>query len=292
MAKRWKQGLAIALLACTPLVCAGIGVAFAYISDPDTNAVVNVSAQVQTVQKNAAVREEAVVEMPTPESAQTPASEPPKQQPAQSVQADVVIKDKHIIKVPAIMQYPELPYGCEVTSLTMLTTYLGLPYSKLDLADKMPKDPTPPVYDAEGRINTWGDPDVGFVGNMKGAPGYAVYHKPVADLLNSVYKMGAEDLSGAEFTALKKAISQDKPVVVWTTANFKPTDRWDRWYSKSGEEIRISYMEHAVLLVGYDQQHVYVNNPFTGEEAQEVDLEGFLGSWEQFGRMAVTFRKD
>lgn len=34
-----------------------------------------------------------------------------------------------------IIQYPDLPTGCETTSLTMVLNYLGYPVDKLDLAD-------------------------------------------------------------------------------------------------------------------------------------------------------------
>ncbi|RUQ24224.1 hypothetical protein ELQ35_21975 [Peribacillus cavernae] len=42
-------------------------------------------------------------------------------------------------------QYPELPRGCEVTSLAMLLHYYDVKVSKMELADKVKKDPTPSI---------------------------------------------------------------------------------------------------------------------------------------------------
>lgn len=203
---------------------------------------------------------------------------------------EVVVLYEKIIDAPVIAQKPELLYGCEVTSLAMLTKFLGLPETKMDLAERLAKDPTPQKLGAKGGVATWGDPERGFVGNVSGPTGYGVYHKPIADLLSSVYQPGAEDLSGSDFFEVKKAISQGKPVVVWATIDFRPTDLWVTWQTPEGKEIRITYMEHAVLLVGYDREYVYVNNPATGEKAQRVELRPFLQSWEQLGKQAVTFK--
>jgi uncharacterized protein YvpB len=211
--------------------------------------------------------------------------------PVPAADPQVVVKDKHMIQVPAISQLPELPAGCEVTSLAMLTKYLGLPYTKMDLVEMMPRDRTPPQYDAAGNVTVWGDPEVGFVGNTNGNPGFGMYHQPLAVLLSSVYKAGAEDLTGHDFEAVKKAVSQDKPVIVWTTIDFVPTNKWVTWQTPQGKLIKTSYMEHAVLLVGYDRENVYLNNPYNGQQAQKVNLQTFLKTWEQFGKQAVTYRK-
>jgi hypothetical protein len=57
---------------------------------------------------------------------------------------------KFMIDVPVISQLPEYLNGCEITSLAMMTTYMGLHYSKEDLAELMPQDPTQPILDDRG----------------------------------------------------------------------------------------------------------------------------------------------
>ncbi|GAB7387091.1 hypothetical protein BSNK01_09270 [Bacillaceae bacterium] len=196
---------------------------------------------------------------------------------------------RFLLDVPVVRQFPEFHNGCEIASLAMLTQYVGLPYGKQELAGMVPKDPTPLRRDSRGRIIQWGDPNAGFVGDITGKnPGYAIYHKALARFLDSLYDGKAKDLTGSDFEDVLKEIVKGKPVIVWTTIDFTPTGEWLEWQTKDGRTIRATFKEHAVLLVGFDENFVYVNNPYNGQKAQKIEKESFVKSWEQLGRQAVT----
>ena len=55
----------------------------------------------------------------------------------------------------AYLQHPELPSGCEVTSLAMLLNFSGLKIGKMDLVPIMPRDPTPIRLNSDGSIRYW-----------------------------------------------------------------------------------------------------------------------------------------
>ncbi len=196
--------------------------------------------------------------------------------------------------MPAQSQLPELPNGCEVTSLSMLLTAAGHPVDKLVLAREQPTDPTPltlvPGGDEDNLHNVvrWGNPDVGFVGNVYGSVGYAIYHRPLAAFLGRLLPHRAVDLTGSPLTEILRHVASGRPVLVWTTADFRPTNDWVHWRSPTGV-VRATQNEHAVLLVGYDAQHVYLNNPLNGDGAQPTDRAEFEAAWVQLGRQAVSF---
>jgi len=48
---------------------------------------------------------------------------------------------------------------------------------------------------------------------------------------------------------------------------------------------------HAVVLVGYDENVVYLNDPQFPEAPQTVTWEEFLAAWEEFGRFGAIIRK-
>jgi len=80
-------------------------------------------------------------------------------------------------------QLPDLPNGCEVTSLAMLLGAVGQPVDKNVLADQVDRDPSQPVFAAGAppsfaTITRWDDPADGFVGNIRVHYGYRVYHHP------------------------------------------------------------------------------------------------------------------
>ena len=62
------------------------------------------------------------------ESAETPVFFP-------DVKENLIISQaKKTIEVDNIMQYPELPTGCETVALTILLNHLGFPADKVDIA--------------------------------------------------------------------------------------------------------------------------------------------------------------
>src|SRR5574342_673296 len=90
-----------------------------------------------------------------------------------------------MMDVPLINQNPELKYGCEVTSLTMMLNYAGVKVNKMELYRKVKKDGDPIRRSNNGDILRWGNPHEGFVGDMTGRnAGYAVFDKPIERLVN------------------------------------------------------------------------------------------------------------
>lgn len=186
-------------------------------------------------------------------------------------------------------QNPQLPNGCEVTSLSMLFTAIGHPVSKMTLAKEMPYDKTPRVKNAQGEIVSWGNPNVGFVGSpYVWADGYGIYHGPIVKLINMVLPGEGVDLTKKPFNDLLSYVAQGIPVEAWVTVNLAPTDKfWETWQTPEGP-ITVTQQEHAVLIVGYDASHIYINNPFNGEKDEAVSKKNFLGAWQQLGEQAVT----
>ncbi|WP_134701411.1 C39 family peptidase [Ammoniphilus sp. YIM 78166] len=197
-----------------------------------------------------------------------------------------------LLEAPAVRQLPELYNGCEVSSLAMLLAAAGHSVDKMELSDRLVKDPTPYIGKSLQQIQQWGDPNLGFVGDITGKKkGYGVYNGPLFDLLVTYVSEGAENLTGKNFDTLEWVLSQGHPIVVWTTVSFQPTDRWVTW-KNNDQEIRATFQMHAVLLVGYDDQHVYINDPLTGSKGQKLNKSAFIKSWEQLGKQAITIMEE
>ena len=194
-----------------------------------------------------------------------------------------------LLNVAPQSQEPQLPNGCEVTSLSMLLSAVGHPVSKMVLAREQPLDPTKRV-EKNGRFVYWGDPNKGFVGSVYvWADGYGIYHGPLTHLLNSIVPGRALDLTGKPFNDILRVVASGTPVEAWTTTTFYPTSHWLTWQSPEGR-IRATLYEHAVLIVGYNQNDIFINNPLNGEQAQAVNRKEFILAWRQLGRQAITVR--
>ncbi len=196
-----------------------------------------------------------------------------------------------MISVPAQDQNPQLPNGCEVTSLSMLLTSVGHPVSKLTLAKEQPYDSVPRVKNKAGQTISWGNPNVGFVGSpYSWANGFGIFHGPITQLLNEILPGQALDLTNEPFQTILAYVAKGRPVMVWNTAIFKPTNAFPADWETPEGPFHSTYDEHCVLVVGYDKTHIYINNPLNGEKEQAVNRANFIAAWHQLGNQAVTVK--
>ncbi|MEJ8544442.1 C39 family peptidase [Brevibacillus borstelensis] len=209
--------------------------------------------------------------------------------PRLTLQTNTATPSKAMLDVPIIAQNPELKNGCEVTSLAMLLRHSGHPVDKMTLARQVKKDPEP-IVQQNGDIQKWGDPAEGFVGDMTGKKkGFAVYNKPLEELLRRYLGERTVNLTGASYETLLDSVAAGFPVVIWATGDFTPPTEWEYWDS-DGKQIVVPFDEHAVLLVGYDKTHAYVNDPLTARKQRRVAHSALKNSWEALGKQAITYR--
>lgn len=211
------------------------------------------------------------------------------EQPSPIPSATDIEKDLIILDIPIINQNPELKYGCEVTSLAMVLQHAGIETDKLKLADELPKDEDPIRKTNSGDITSWGNPDHGFVGDMTGkSAGYAVYAGPLEKVMNRHLQNRTVNLTGKPFDEILSQIKKEKLVILWTTGDYKLPDRWESW-KHANETINTPLDLHAVVLVGFDKEHLYLNDPLTGEKSKKTKKDSFLESWEALGQQALSY---
>lgn len=204
------------------------------------------------------------------------------------------IPEKVILDVPVIKQYPELPRGCEVVSLAMIFEYMGINTNKLQLAQEVKKDTTPYSKGADGKI-TFGNPYDGFVGDMYNIRnnGYGVYHGPIAELARQYMPDAVIDFTGVDFDILLGLVAKGMPVWVVANSRYKslPEEMFEMWHTPTGI-VKITYREHAVVVTGYSDKHVYINDPLKSSQNIKVNKEEFIEAWIQMGSQAVAIHKE
>ncbi|HDR3345953.1 C39 family peptidase [Bacillus cereus group sp. MYBK163-2] len=189
--------------------------------------------------------------------------------------------------VPLIQQLPELDRGCEVTSLAMMLQYAGVSVDKMTLANEIKK-----VDFIDDGVR--GNPNEGFVGNIYtfSESGYGVYHGPLFQLAEKYLPNKAVDLTGKNIEEIYKSVKAGKPVVMITNATFAPLDEaeFTTWETNSGD-VSITYNEHCVVLIGYDQESVYIRDPLEDSLDVKVPRETFEQAWVQMGSQAISYVK-
>lgn len=187
------------------------------------------------------------------------------------------------LEVENILQNPELPNGCEITSAAIVLNYLGYDIDKVTLAEEYL-----PVH-----IPYWeADPEVEFMGSpadelsfycLPGAVTTAV--NTYLSEQNSAYH--ALDITGTEPEELDGYLAQGTPVLVWATRAF--TDPLYNYTFTLADGSWPYSNSHCLVLVGYDEDNYYFADPM--QEITEIDRDTFALRYKQLGSHAVIITK-
>lgn len=187
--------------------------------------------------------------------------------------------------VPTINQKPELPTGCELTALTMLLQYYGVDVSKEQIAKEVTKVPVP--YVSKGKLYG-GDPNKGFIGDPFSKNGFGVYKGALIPIIEKYLPGRVEDLSGGDFSQIYKALDEGRPVMIWTTiAMLNVDEKKHYWTTLEGKKIEWKTPEHAMVVVGYDDQYIYLNDPYIGKQ-RKYKKQVVINRWSDMGKQALA----
>ena len=167
------------------------------------------------------------------------------------------------IQVPYIDQSVKYPTGCESVSAVMLLQYLGYEISVDEFISKYLE-----CRDMEIREGVlYGpDPNECFCGSPYDEDSYGIYAKGLKKALDKAAgdRYCFEDESGTPIKELlRKYIDQDMPVVFWACINMRKEIPGPEWkLLDTGERFQWTSNEHCMLLVGYDEENYYFNDPY------------------------------
>ena len=197
----------------------------------------------------------------------------------------MTMKQEQKLDVPLENQMPDLPNGCEVTSLSMLMNYYGIKVNKNELAENIQHVD---FFTDGGKYR--GNPNQGFVGHMSIAnAGWCVYNGPLYNVAGK-YTTHIENITGSDFLSLLKLVSNGHPVLIITTTTFNRVNDMQTWDTNTGK-VNVTPSSHACVITGYSKPKkvVYVNNPY-GYKNQPVNWKNLQASYNQQGRQALYIR--
>lgn len=196
-----------------------------------------------------------------------------------------IIPIKPAVKLAVAYHRQERTLSYEVASLLMALNFKGATVTEKELIQQLPiSDPGPRNND-----NTWGDPNLGFVGNINGImpnTGYGVYEKPIYDL--AIKYRPAKIITNATINDLITELTNNNPVVVWGVVG-KGKDIF--WKTPEGQVINAKMDEHARTLIGFtgssdNPKLLILLDPIYGEIRMKVA--DFLKNWGVLDKRAVV----
>lgn len=223
---------------------------------------------------------------PTTAAAQTTAAqttESPSTTEATTARPTAGGNSKIIGNFPVIKQLPELPTGCETTSLAMVLNNCGFAADKCDLADN---------YLEKGEFGKT-DPNKAFIGDPRTEENSRGCYAPViANAANKYLTAQGSDkkastITGTEFKDLFSYIDKGTPVIVWGTMDCNEPEATNVWQI-DGQTIQWIRPEHCTVLIGYDldQNLIYEADPYYGE-IKSYDINLFKSRYDSLYKQAV-----
>jgi uncharacterized protein YvpB len=196
-----------------------------------------------------------------------------------------ILPIKPAVKLAVPYHHQEHKLSCEIASLLMALKYRGILVTEKELIDQLP------ISDSGSRKvnNIWGDPNLGFVGNINGRmpnTGYGVYEQPIYDLA-SKYR-SAKIITEGTIDQLISELGNGNPVVVWGVVGKGKDISWE---TPEGKVISAKMDEHARTLIGFTGQSIKPElmilwDPIYGEI--RLSTADFLKNWEMLGKRAVV----
>ena len=245
-----------------------------------------------TVPESTSIMLETTAPEPTPTIPQTTATDPPTSE--YLISGD--LPTTYSMEVDPILQLPELPTGCEVTTLTMLLGAVGFQVDKVQLV--------------EGYLTCKNEGEAtfqqAFIDSPYDTAGYGCYAPVIVDTARkylAAQNSGriVKDLTGAKFEDLLREVASNHPVAVWASIDlvdiqevyaytiYNYTETNSDGSTSTPKDLDVYWLEneHVYLLNGYDLDRnvVIVNDSLNGE--MEYDMNRFKECYEQCYKQAV-----
>ena len=173
-----------------------------------------------------------------------------------------MVNNKKIIHAPYIDQSVKYPTGCESVSTVMLLQYLEYDISVDEfIADYLEmKD----FEKREGQL-FGADPNLYFCGSPYDKDSFGCYAPVICKALEKAIGKEFEIINETN-TSLEdlkqKYLDEDMPVIFWACINMREPIVGPEWkLLDSGKNFTWISNEHCMLLVGYDEEGYYFNDP-------------------------------
>lgn len=199
-----------------------------------------------------------------------------------------------ILDVPYVNQLRDFPNGCESCSTVMALNHVGIDISTEDFIEKYLDMSPLPYYDENGKY--WGaSPWEYFLGDPRLSTGLCCYAPVIVNALEKF--VDPEEYTVTEHRGVplddlcRDYISRGIPVIFWGTMYMNEPYlmnwTWNVDSSADGETFTWVAPMHCLLLVGYDDEFYYFNDPVAGKKVAYT-VADTLAAYEGLYKQAVT----
>lgn len=197
--------------------------------------------------------------------------------------------EKGSVSLNSLNQFPTLPTGCEVVSLTSVLNFYGEDVSMTTMADE---------YMPKSEYNYFGvSPHDYFLGTPYTWDGFGCFSGCIVKTANNYFEDKniddyiALDISGCSLDELYNYLSNGTPVITWVTSGFV-TPTVDGSWTVGDETIKWCNHEHCLVTTGYDKNEGTVTvADNSGGYSYSLSMSQYEEVFKGMGSMAVVILK-
>lgn len=194
--------------------------------------------------------------------------------PVQPLSRPVVLDEegRHLIqKVPHYTQFADYYTACETLAGVSLLRYYGIDMTPDRFLDGFLPVADNPGMGADGKM--YGEsPWLYFIGDPRSMDGFGCYSGALVRGINKITKGLAKGLRGQPLEKLcEQYIDKGQPVVIWATMYMEYPQEAMSWYLSDGQLFTFMVPEHALVLIGYDNDCYYFSDSLQYEEVVGYD---------------------
>ena len=199
-------------------------------------------------------------------------------------------QDVKIIEgIPYLNQFTlGYPTGCEAVSATMLLQFKGYDITVEDIVENTPTQERG-KYQQGNQIYA-GNPFEEFVGHPgkgKSEGSYGCFAEPIVVAMQKFAGDKVKNISGCDEETLFSYIDEGEPIVVWGIKNAGDIEEGVIWkYPDGSGSFKELIGEHCFVLIGYDEQLVYLDDPSAGRHVEQPK-EKFIKNWKALYSQAI-----
>jgi uncharacterized protein YvpB len=156
------------------------------------------------------------------------------------------------VKLNVLRDKQDYSLTCEASAASMVANFYGVSLSEREIIATLPRDE---------------NPNLGFRGRLDGVPGgltdYGVYAEPIREILLANDLEATYVENGLE--GIRSALDRRHPVIAWVTYRLRVQQPVTIALS-TGQEVKMVNYAHTVVVTGYNQEGLWVNDPYDGQE--------------------------
>lgn len=207
--------------------------------------------------------------------------------PQTATSSEILLVKKEIsvsahIDIKNILQNPELPTGCEITSLAQVLCFYNYNADKELLADN---------YLTKAMIGE-ADLNTAFISDPRSERSYGCNAPVIVDaaekyLADNGHAHVPVNITGSDPYDLYSLIDSGIPVIVWSTIALEKAEESYLWDMDDGNSVYFMINEHCTVLTGYNfkTKTVSFSDPLYGKVTYSMSK--FEERFEQMGRQAI-----